>query len=68
MLQGQRLGTRDAQALMPIVSVTIRARDHQSVQHGQVDGPLDIEPEVPFSEQTAQDIATPGLLPQPSEH
>jgi len=38
------------------------------MQHGQVNGPLDIEAEVPFSEQSAQDIAAPGLLPQPPEH
>src|SRR6202035_1830639 len=68
LLQGQSLGAGDAQALVPVVSVTIRAGDHEPMQHGQVDDPLDIEAEVPFGEQTAQDIATPGLLPQPSEH
>src|ERR1700741_2003183 len=38
------------------------------MQHGQVDGPLDVEAEMPFTEQTAQHIATSGLLPQPTEH
>jgi hypothetical protein len=30
--------------------MAIRARDHQPVQHGQVDGPLDIEAELPFAQ------------------
>ena len=48
--------------------VAVGAGHHQPVQHGQIDGPLDIEAELPFAQQAAQHIATAGLLPQPSEH
>ena len=53
---------------MPVVSVTIGAGDHQPMQHGQVDGPLDIEVELPFAQQVAEDIRATGLSPQPPEH
>ena len=68
LFQGQRLGVRDAQPLVPVRRVAVGARDHQSVQHGQVDGALDVEAELPFAQQTAQHIATPGLPPQPAEY
>jgi hypothetical protein len=32
-----------------MMCMAIGARDHQPVQHGQVDGPLDIEAELPFA-------------------
>jgi len=43
--------------------MAVGAGDHQPVQYGQVDGPFDIEVELPIAQQSAQDVATPGLLP-----
>src|SRR4051794_313384 len=68
MLQGQRLGAGDAQALLPVMGVAIRTRDHQPVQHGQVDGTFDVEAETAFGQQAAQDIAAASFPPQPPEH
>ena len=68
VLQGQRLGAGDAQALVPVMRMAVGAGDHEPMQHGQINGPLDVEAEVPFGQQVAQDIATSGFLPQPSEY
>jgi hypothetical protein len=38
------------------------------VQHRQIDGSLDVEPEVAVRQQSAQDIAAAEILPQAAEH
>src|SRR3954470_11125351 len=68
LLQGECLSAGNAQTLVPVMRMAVGARDHQPVQHGQVDGPLDIEAELALAQQTVQDVATAGLLPQPPEH
>jgi hypothetical protein len=68
VVQGQRFGTGNTQTLAPIMGVAIRPGHQQSMQHGQVDGALDIEAEAAFAQQAAQDVTTAGLLPQLPEH
>ena len=63
LLQGQRLGAGNAQALVPVGGMAVRAGNHEPMHHAQVDGPLAIEAEVPISELAAQHVAAAGLLP-----
>src|SRR5512134_797273 len=68
VIQGQIIGARKTQALPPGAGMAIGAGDHQAVHHREIDGPLDVEPELAVCQQFAQHIAAAEVLPQPAKH
>ena len=65
--QGQTVGAGHLEATAPSAGMAIRARHHQAVHHRQIDGALDVEPELTVRQQSAQDIAAAQVLPQAAE-
>ena len=45
VIERQVFGAGNAEAVVPAAGVAVRARDHQSMQHREVDRPLDVEAE-----------------------
>jgi hypothetical protein len=68
MVEVEPVGTRHAQTIAPLVGVAVGARDHQPVQHSEIDRALDIEGKTPVGEQAVQHVATTRLGPQPAKH
>src|SRR5512134_3655590 len=48
--------------------MAVGARDHEAVQHREIDRPLDIEAEPPRHQQGSEDILAADLTPQPAKH
>jgi hypothetical protein len=68
VIQSKVGSARNTEAMAPFAGMAIRAGHHQAMHHRQIDGPLDVEPEVTVRQQSAQDIATAEILPQAAEH
>ena len=68
VIEGEVFGAGNAEAVVPAAGVAVRARDHQSVQHREVDRALDVEAEPAAGEKRIDHLAAAGLPPQPPEH
>ena len=68
LIEVEVVRTGHAKSVAPSAGVTVRAGDHQAVQHGEIDRPLDIEAEAPPGQQAAQHVAASGFGPQAAKH
>jgi hypothetical protein len=68
MVEIEPVGARHAQTTAPVAGVAIGARNHQPVQHSEIDRALDIESKTPVGEQAVQHVATTRLGPKPAKH
>jgi hypothetical protein len=57
------LGARRAHPAAPIVGMAVGARDHQPVQHGEINGALDIKAKAPVGNQALEHVAASRLRP-----
>ena len=67
VVQGQPVHAGDVIVGHPLLAGPVRAGDHDPVQHGGEDGPLDRKLEPALSEQILDHGPAAGLLPQPPE-
>ena len=58
-----RLGARHAHPAAPVIGMAVGARDHQPVQHGEVDRALDIEGKAPLGDEALEHIAATRFRP-----
>jgi hypothetical protein len=63
----QAVGRFDAVIVAPLLAGTVRAGDHQAVQHGEEDGALGGKFEAAISQQFVQHLAAAGVAPEPLE-
>jgi hypothetical protein len=68
VVQVERVGTRDGVVGPPLLAGPIRARDHDPVEHGGEDRPLDREGEGAACQQFLDHRAAASLLPQAAEN
>ena len=61
-------GAGDAHPAEPVAGVPVGARDHQPVQHCEIDRALDIKSKVPVGEHALQHVAASRFRPQPAKH
>ena len=55
--------TRHAHPAAPVIGMAVGARDHQPVQHGEVDRALDIEGKAPLGDEALEHIAATRFRP-----
>src|SRR4051812_18841645 len=67
VMEGQPVHARDVIVGHPLLAAPVRAGDHDPVQHGGEDGPLDRELEAAPGEEILDHGAAAGLLPQAPE-
>ena len=67
VVQGKAVNAGDVVVGQPLLAGAVRAGDHDPVQHGGEDRPLDRELEATPGQQVLDDGLAAGLLPQPSE-
>jgi len=67
VVEGELVGALDPIVLAPGVGGTVRARDHQPVEHGQEAGALEREAEAALGGQILDHRPAAGLLPEPFE-
>lgn len=68
MIEIEKLGARDMHAVAPCAGMAVRTRDHQPVQHGEINGALDIAAEAAAGEKAGEHGAAAGLRPEAAEH
>jgi len=68
MIERYGLCTRNRDGLAPGVGVAVGARDHQPMQHGEVDGAFGIEAEMALTQMPLQHLTAAGRLPEPAKH
>ena len=57
------LGTRHAHPAAPVIGMAIGTRDHQPVQHREIDRALDIEGKAPVGDEALQHVAASRFRP-----
>ena len=63
MVEIELLGAGHAQTVAPFAGVAVGARDHQPVQHGEINRTLDIEGKPTVGEQALEHVAASRLGP-----
>jgi hypothetical protein len=66
-MQAEPFGARQEVIVAPTFGGSIAAAGKKSVEHRQVDRPLDVKFEAPAFEQGAQRLRNSALLPQAAE-
>jgi hypothetical protein len=68
VVERQSFNAGDLDRLSPRAGMAVGAGDHQTMQHGQVNGALDIEAEAAGGQVPAQHLLAADLAPEMAEH
>jgi len=63
MVEIEPFSARHAPPAEPVVGMAVGARDHQPVQHREIDGALDIKGKAPVGEESLQHVTASRLGP-----
>jgi hypothetical protein len=63
----ERIAPVDLVVRPPLVGGPVAAGVEEAMQDGEEDGPLDVELEAATSQESLDDVAAAGLLPEPLE-